>query len=1123
MKAKMQNNRLRLSSPIGEWVAFAATSLFLSLPGVVDGQQQKSVLKRWAIIASPDLQQTGLVDQVTVELAKMPGIEVVERGRLDVVAQELLLPRLLQAGGVKERVEVGHLLGADALLILDSRQIEGKRFVHMVVSDCHTGARLHMAIQDVGTGLRELAVRSICDVVSQICIRHSQGVQRIIGVSLFVSKTLVHDFDYLKSAYTRLLESALISLPATAVLEIDEATAVGREEGFRGDSDILRIVPFFVEGEFEVSNAINKKKTSLNILLRLTDGKKVLHKTERTGLTMAAAEEFLRKEAVRELFQQHGGKVIEGLSEETQFSALKDRAQEFRKLGYWEDAIGLYEAALFLKPGNASERSDLIDLYLLQLNSPNSQAVIRKMRELGIDDIQKVRPEQVSATIILDLAALRTSQRIEEWRRSLDHLEYLIRNRQLKQAEAVRLFQKLTVTLESFNWDVYGRVKKQLLVLGSDKLVFLRETYPLVLKLPDQLSAGEDVLQAYDEWQAELFRAIFFRYGGANDDKPPGYMRQNKEDLDFLQDLLLNALHDAPTCLDRFVRFMFDCSFQIGTEESVLTEEDYAKFLQSLNRSASKSNKIYARFGILSRTLAKEKAKQPIAAQELLKQVELLEKDYREFFPKRHRNELENLVGILKEKVVDLLARHETNGPQVALSSGTVKRVKTPSLTSSKVQLEEINFRLRDRTGKTYYLREWEHVPGWRRLTFLPGNLLKCTDQLDVTWASGAVWFHREKGTLDEVLREENAYDRRGNWFMDVAWDGENVWVGTGREGIWLLSTRGEIVAKIGRENGLPPYDQRLILTPISRGKMLAVGSFGEHHRAWCAIIERQGGEGKVNVFFEATRLTTREREPTTLAKDLTLAFDPIWAKTFASAPNATGRFFLIHRYVHNPQDPHNPVPVFPLKVDLQTKSVSVLEGIPLDSLSPFYSGLCLLDDGKVLTRKRLLETLLLSLQAKNQSTTVPNFLETKYLDFHEIINYQGAIYLPASVWVRFDLPTLACEELGPAFHKPQLNLSSGRFAQSAHFGLVMWGVTDLFYKVTILNNPQAENRNVSEKGGSGDVTQADFESAVLAIKRGDRHTLAILLNKPLRLATLADKSGHTLLHWAVFHRQKAL
>jgi cell division FtsZ-interacting protein ZapD len=78
--------------------------------------------QRWAIVATDDVRERGVVDLLTAQLSQVGGIELVERDAIQRVLDELKL----NAGGLVDRtkaVQFGQLLAADALLRARSRAV----------------------------------------------------------------------------------------------------------------------------------------------------------------------------------------------------------------------------------------------------------------------------------------------------------------------------------------------------------------------------------------------------------------------------------------------------------------------------------------------------------------------------------------------------------------------------------------------------------------------------------------------------------------------------------------------------------------------------------------------------------------------------------------------------------------------------------------------------------------------------------------------------------------------------------------------------------------------------------------------------------------------------------------
>ena len=104
----------------------------------------KLSFRRWGVICSKDAQDAGLGDLVTVELSKEKGLELVDRADLDAVTKELQLAAVFEAGAAAERLKMGQLLKADALLLLSIGNAPKGRALKIVVSECRCGARLRI-------------------------------------------------------------------------------------------------------------------------------------------------------------------------------------------------------------------------------------------------------------------------------------------------------------------------------------------------------------------------------------------------------------------------------------------------------------------------------------------------------------------------------------------------------------------------------------------------------------------------------------------------------------------------------------------------------------------------------------------------------------------------------------------------------------------------------------------------------------------------------------------------------------------------------------------------------------------------------------------------------------------
>ena len=98
----------------------------------------------------------------------------------------------------------------------------------------------------------------------------------------------------------------------------------------------------------------------------------------------------------------------------------------------------------------------------------------------------------------------------------------------------------------------------------------------------------------------------------------------------------------------------------------------------------------------------------------------------------------------------------------------------------------------------------------------------------------------------------------------DVKWDGKRVWIAynlfanpqhpRSSSGLAVIEADGRTMRWVGKDQGLPPGDQNLLIHPIAEGRVIAVGSFGGGQRGWCAEVTLgdSGSSARVNVFHTA-------------------------------------------------------------------------------------------------------------------------------------------------------------------------------------------------------------------------------------------------------------------------------
>ncbi len=187
--------------------------------------------------------------------------------------------------------------------------------------------------------------------------------------------------------------------------------------------------------------------------------------------------------------------------------------------------------------------------------------------------------------------------------------------------------------------------------------------------------------------------------------------------------------------------------------------------------------------------------------------------------------------------------RHYTPGEEDRLArvelTGQID-ITVTALTGQSWRVDDARWQgLRDRWGRAYRWSintNWYPIVGWR----------KCTETLDVLWNEWAVLIMQEKGAAREILSETEPR------YLDVKWDGRHLWVLTQHDGLRVVSPSGEVVYRIGERDGLPPYDRGVVMHPIQPDVVFLSGSFGEHYRGWCAIVDVRSNPA-VQVIHQAT------------------------------------------------------------------------------------------------------------------------------------------------------------------------------------------------------------------------------------------------------------------------------
>jgi len=820
---------------------------------------------RLAVLTCEPMQELGYGDLLTAKLSAEPSgrLELVERELLDTIGGEFQLASLLGAeNAVSQRMALGELLRADTLLLLSFVENEtpddqtAARSIRLVMVDTRTGARL---TRDGLSGSTDLdkATDEVVRRVGETLRRYPNGVKQIVGVSPFLSRCLTHAYDFYQTSCAELLAQILSQQPGVAVLEIEEARAISAELALTSpddkDADLPdgrnaledRVVPVLVSGEFLAARQGAAGSE--------TDRFQVTVTIQRRGESeVVRAADLDQEQLVEFLSATLPAKIVVGavsdttesgaLSADVQSEWLVAEADRFARIGMWERAFGLREAALLLRPGDTDLRFRLIDAYHRQM-----------MRQLPVPErYEDLPPEE----------AIRRQfrERTKLYPFVLAHLEYIIRNRQVSAevflegsgtvrpgraettAEATRNvfssfdIDSIALCIPSFtrfkHYPAKGRsdAGRRYKKIGDEEIErcfpmqyeFMTKVFPLIRELPTEYSKAEL------EWRLAL------RY-------PRSMPQSGRPDGSAFSEHIRNNIQEKSKLAQPPPLSAFPSPRSPGLERA---HEMINQMRQMMDEVRQRPRSRPPPPG------SESPSERPDPLESVAKMRELMEK-VRKLRPPKPPSP--------PAVQVEYWPKYERTKP-LPLTIKTLDGQSRP--------VEDDWVQLHERWGPAYHWSKMvTHYPivNWRA----------CTPTLDVLWSDWAVLVMRTKGLAEEILSQPDAV------FLDVLWDGRDFWVVTKLAGVWIVSTSGEILRTINADQGLPPYDQAEVLHPVAEGKALMAGSFGENRRGWCAMIDT-AKEPPVEILHEATTVYSAISTP--YDETLTQAFRPTYIHEYRSA-----------------------------------------------------------------------------------------------------------------------------------------------------------------------------------------------------------------------------------------------
>jgi len=1067
------------------------------------GADGEPMFQRFAIMATGDIQGTGLSDLLTAKLSVVEGVELVEREQLASAIKEQELSACFNSTAAPQRLKLGRLLEADVLILLSRttpvRAVEpsaakpsaaGTRVadappaatagateskessLRVVISDCIYGARLHVDYFPFDVDALDEVANKCASVVLETRQRFAAGVERLIGVTHFLSKNLTHDHDHLQAGYAALLENSLNVFPGVGVIEIDEARAISQELSLSGGELKRTAVPVFVQGEFKITHA-DGREPAVWLSVRLTEANRAGRQFERDALTEAQVVDLLTGELPRQVLEMSNELSTEIFSRPQLKRLLTARADAFSSAGAYEDGTAMREAALLLGLDDLPQRIRLIrdyDRWQMACDRENTDRMLAANRQRMLGGTPEDHAETWART---------HAERMARFRMTVPHVEYLMRRRRVNPREATEL---VSGTVSSMKLAALTVERAH----GSEDKQALEEFFWRVCPLFPQLDSAQrdGTLHAAlqrnsgkDAWSAERQRQNWTKFAitflvelaprCTSVGLPPSH-RDYSRTLGHLH-RFLTELPQNELPIPAMARVSME-SMNSLIAAGNLKSDQVRGFLEQLRQAKSPWNAFYARCGLLALRVHGQNA----SGAEL-------------------RAELAELLAIVdridaerpEDRLVAWAYRRALERLQAEIAPGRV--------VSSRVDLPcpDNPIPAPDPSPPISFTPTGIPAPwrGWAR----------CGDSLDLMWSFDGVDVMRGKGAAQRVFQLDAK--QRGFTAEDMVysahWDGQNIWIATMKSGVIVVSPTGRTLARVHQQQGLPPYNAEqlplhlhgylagamshtgpLRLQPVAPGKCLAAGRFGPHRRLWFAMISKgEDGEYGVDVFHQATRIVKQPTE--TDIADPTVVFPLHWTALYSDPNNPNRRWWLFARTIGR-ASVERPA----LAIELDTCIVSLFPS----RFPPAYSGLW--------PRLQVGRSLLLSSATKIVVVTPsgegdpPREWVAKTILDHSgsppdqrqriVFAHDRVVYNPGYYWRRIRRNGLALDVINdvPTALKHRFEF----YASSTHYGVVAWNRSDQLYQVSF---ERPENTDLATRYPFVPAAQRErHHQAILAIRK---------------------------------------
>jgi tetratricopeptide (TPR) repeat protein len=286
----------------------------------------------------------------------------VERSQLERILKERELQSAFGAAGGEARAALGTLVKANVLVLLRTSKNDPTAPPQLDCVVCETQGGLRLRTMSIPANQNpESVAAALEELIREALQKYGEKIDTVVAVPPFLSEDLGSEFNYLQTAYPKLVEEFLLRQPGLLVVELSEAQAIARELALAGEQKVSRLTkpPLHVVGRYR-HDGMGAART-IRMSLRLLQSE--------TQLTLKGMKDLPPREApawildkTQELTALIQNKQLPAatFSAADEARALAARGDQFRKLGSWQEALALYEAALLLQPEQIDVRRHAI-------------------------------------------------------------------------------------------------------------------------------------------------------------------------------------------------------------------------------------------------------------------------------------------------------------------------------------------------------------------------------------------------------------------------------------------------------------------------------------------------------------------------------------------------------------------------------------------------------------------------------------------------------------------------------------------------------------------------------------------------------------------------------------------